>query len=805
MKNSYLLFLALIFSVTVVGQSNEDNYRRSFVEGSQLMEEFNYAVAVDIWVDLIKDQPDNANLNFKAGLCLLKLPKRRKEALPYLEKAVANISRNYDPYNPNEKGAPVSSYYLIGEAYHLNYEMDKAIEYYNEFKTLISEKHEFWAKVDNQIQMCENAKEAVANPIDIQIVNLGGLVNGIYPDYAPVVSVDESAMYFTSKRLRKDSSNLYAKNLYDGEFFEDIYVSYKGDDGAWGEPEQLNVNTSDNEATLNISADGETIFIYKSSKDSENGDLFEIKLDGTKWTEPVPLGSDINTEYHESHVAIAPDGNKLYFVSNRKGSMTFPDKAHEKVESNDIYFCNKLPTGEWALAQPLGPTINTPYHEDGVFIHPDGKTMYFSSEGHKSIGGYDVFYSELDDEGNWGPPVNLGYPINTTDNDVFFVTSADGKRGYYSSIRDEGFGDKDIYVISLLGFKEKPLTLLIGEITSEDSIPGNIVIDVTDNNSGETVGTYRPRARDNKFTVIIPPGSDYHLTYMQDDNVFFEDDIFVPENSAYQEIKKAVSLGAVDIAGIKKDATPEAPETPEQPKEKEPEAPKVQETPKEPEAPKVVVPVVTEVDIPKEQPKEPVVTEAPKEAPKQVQPYQTQVQEIDGKKYMIHNVQKGQSLFAISLMYNTKFDVVQAENPWASDKIYEGDQVRIPIPPHAKFYQEFFDYNVTDIGKDAEDFANFTNQVKLMVEANGKARVMIESSASKVPTAKHGSNESLTKKRAEDAKAMLIESMKTKGVTESQLEFISMSTLVRGPEYQNDAAENRATYKNFQYVKLIVK
>jgi hypothetical protein len=436
MKRALSLFAATVLTFASFAQEEEESFRGSMVEGNRLMEEFNYSVALDIWLDLIKRQPDNANVNYKAGVCLRKLPKRRAQSLPYFQTAVRNVSENYNPFAPAEKAAPIETYFYIGQAYHLNYDLDSAVVYYNEFKNEINHNHEFWARTDLNINMCENAKEAMQNPVNLKILNLGGLVNTEYPEYAPVISLDESELYFTSKRLRKDSSNLYAKNPNDGEFYEDIYVSYKGDDYAWSEPEQLNINTSNNEATLSLSTDGTTLFIYRSASYGQ-GDIYYSTLDGTSWTDPKPLGSDINSEYHETHACMSPDGQRLYFISNRKGSLKFPDKAHERVESKDIYFCNKLPTGDWALSQPL-KELNTPYHEEGVFLHPDGKTMYFSSEGHKSIGGFDIFSSELGDDSIWGTPKNIGYPINTTDDDIFFVTTANGKRAYFSSIRKEG-------------------------------------------------------------------------------------------------------------------------------------------------------------------------------------------------------------------------------------------------------------------------------------------------------------------------------------------------------------------------------
>lgn len=1006
-----LLGFVLLASLTFGQDASEDemNFRSSFVEGNQLMAEFNYSVALDVWLGMIKDFPDkaNANVNFKTGVCLWKLPKRKQDALPYFQEAIKNVNERYDPFSPAEEGAPIETFYYIGNAYHLNYELDSAIVYYNKFKNHINHNHEFWARTDLEIAMCNTAKEAIRNPVDIEVINLGSLVNSQYPDYAPVISVDESAVYFTSKRLRPDSSNLYARNPEDGEFYEDIYVSYKGDDGAWNEPEQLNFNTSNNEATLSLSADGETMYIYRTGEKGY-GDLYYSKLDGLNWTAPQKLGSDINTEFHETHASVSPDGSRLYFVSDREGSMKFPDKAHDKVESRDIYFCNMLPTGDWALAQPL-TDLNTPYHEDGVFIHPDGKTMFFSSEGHGSMGGFDIFVSEWNEEDSaWGKPENIGYPLNTTDDDIFFVTSASGKRAYYSSIRDNGYGDKDIYVISMLSFKEIPLTLLIGEIASADGseVPEDIFIYVTDNETGEEIGTFKPRARDHKFTIIIPPGSDYHLDYVYEDSTFYQDDIFVPYNSAYQEINKGISMGGIAFGGMKKANEQEEADLPisgaKEPSVegkllysgagaagvllnlKDTQGNKVGSTTtdgsgnfvfrslepgslyyvaidpsngtvpddaqlfmKDPDS-KAMMPVAktgkgtfafqtlpymseeelemmaaqddtpapakggvknptvdgtlkygsaaaagvllnlendknekvgtaitdkngefqfrnledgskyyvmidpangevpsdaqlyikddktgkmlpvskladgsfafetlpymeaeelaqveTKDDETKVEKKEPVKEEKKQPEKKMPPAYKTEVREVDGEKYIIHEVQEGETMFDISLIYNLKFPVVEQANPDKGDLIYPGDQIMLPIPPEVMFFQEFFDYGQSTINTGSTDYKNFLGRVEEVVKDNGKALLMIESSSSKVPSTK--GNDNLSKLRADNAKEALKKSMSERGVGADKLNFVDESTLVRGPEFNNDTQENRATYKNFQYVKIIVK
>ena len=281
----------------------------------------------------------------------------------------------------------------------------------------------------------------------------------------------------------------------------------------------LTINTDGHLATVNISADGQTLFVYRD--DNGDGNIYTTtKNQDDQWGELVKLGSDINTEYKESHAHVTPDGNVLYFISDRKKG---------GLGGQDIYFCKKLPTGDWGLAQNAGNILNTPYDEDGIFLHPDGKTIYFSSKGHSSMGGFDIFYSELDETGNWGAPINMGYPVNSTDDDVFFVTSTDGKRAYYSSFKQDGFGEKDIYVITLVDAQEKPLTLLTGflKVAGFDETPESAIITVTDNETGNLIGRYVPRKKDGKFSIILNPGGDYHIEYAAE-SYTMEEDIYIP-------------------------------------------------------------------------------------------------------------------------------------------------------------------------------------------------------------------------------------------------------------------------------------
>ena len=252
-------------------------------------------------------------------------------------------------------------------------------------------------------------------------------------------------------------------------------------------------------------------------------------MEDGEWSYPTSLNSNINQKSQETHAHLSPDGKSLYFVSDRKNG----------TGGKDIYVCKQLTNGNWDAPQNVGNAINTTADEDGVFIHPDGKTMYFSSTGHNSIGGYDVFSSKLDENGNWSKPVNMGYPINSTDNDLFFVTSADGKRGYYSSYQEDGFGEKDIYRISLENETAKPITLLAAtiEIHGYDTLSKNTLLTIIKKGSNEATLTYRKE--DGSFSAILQPESQYHITYFAD-TYTKEEDITTP--ATYSKLKRKIIL-----------------------------------------------------------------------------------------------------------------------------------------------------------------------------------------------------------------------------------------------------------------------
>ncbi len=502
------------------------NYLDNFVQGNLLIEEKNWPMAFAYFNEAYKVDSTNANINYKMGECLLHST-NKKAALPYLRKASKNIGKNYDPFEPRIKKAPKNALYLLAQAYHVNFQFDSALAYFETYRVLVIPKEkDLLQEVDMRINWCNNAKEFLRSPLPVAIRNMGDSINSMFPDYSPVISLDENTIFLTSRR--------FGERAIDGQYYEDILICERKSDGTWSaaRPVSAYINTVTNEATISVSPDAQTLFIYK---DNNGGDIFAATQRGGEWQYPAPLGGDINTKYWETHATLSADGNTLYFVSDRPGGFG----------GRDIYRCVKLPNGAWSKALNLGPGINTPYNEDSPFLHPDQRTLFFASEGHKSMGGFDIFFTFKNDSGQWVEPTNVGYPINTPDDDVFYSTSADGKRAYFSSFREGGLGDKDIYIAELeQGTPTQGLTLLKGRIYNADGSPLIQQVDIIVYNTldGERIGEYHPNVKTGAFSVILPSGGTYQISYVVDQKEFTNEIIEVPESSSFEVIERAIDL-----------------------------------------------------------------------------------------------------------------------------------------------------------------------------------------------------------------------------------------------------------------------
>jgi tetratricopeptide (TPR) repeat protein len=534
---SFVFILALmLFGNALLAQSNKEKFMVGFAEANKLMEEKFWYQAIKEWKKVLALDPENLNVNYKLGYCLLNTENEKVDALKYLEIACSKkLNKNYDPFEPTEKFPPVDALFLLGQAQHLNMQFDQSIKTFVKLKTQVSREHRLVPEANYAIKICEEAKKQVANPVNYKITNVGNIINGKYADFSPVLTFDESSIFFTSRRLRPDSTNSEIRDPETDQYKDDIYVSFRTKENTWSKPELLNLNTDDHDASISVSPDGLTLFVYQDSLG--DGQLKYSKLIGETWSDPAKLGSDINTSHWETHVTVSADGNELYFVSNR------PDGSGGR----DIYRCVKLPDGNWSKALNIGKKINTKYEEDAPFLSPDGQFLYFASKGHNTMGGFDLFVSKKDKNGNWGDPQNMGYPLNTVDDDVFFQPMADGKRAYYSSRKDGGEGELDVYLVEMPTTKGTQLAVFKGFIRGEEGqpLPDNLRVVITNLKTGEKQEV-AARKKDGKFLATLLPCTNYHVDFLSGIVKIKQEDITIPCDGEYYEIEREAFLIAFE-------------------------------------------------------------------------------------------------------------------------------------------------------------------------------------------------------------------------------------------------------------------
>ena len=534
--------------------------RRNLKLGDVIFEEqntayFNQAIAPYLAAHAFN--PNNAELNYKLGVSYL-YSATKAQSLKFLEKSYA-LDSEFDAYN---------IHYLLGRGHHLNGRWEEAgREYEKQLGTLrrMGGDPEEFAIIEKLLKEVENGKVLTQTKERVWIDNLGPAINSAAPEYAPLISTDESLMILTARR---DGGVGGLIDDLDNRPYEDLYFS-RNLGGVWTPLANMGevINGTGHDAGSGLSPDGKTLFIFRGN--SRGGDIHYSKLENGQWTKPRDLGKNINSDAHESAAALSFDGRFLYFVSERKGG----------YGGKDIYVStwNEIKK-EWGEARNLGPEVNSPYDEDGVYIHPDGKTLYFSSKGHNTMGGSDIFYTE-NKSGVWTTPVNIGHPINTPDDDVFFVMAADGRTAYYSSIREEGYGEKDIYRITFLGPEKQPVLnvddrliagselkspqiayqpavkirtskmvllkgLVIDEKTKE---PVEATIDLIDNTTSGVLATFKTEETTGKYLVSLPAGKNYGLNVNADGYLFHSMNFNLPDTATYREYYKVIELKKIKI------------------------------------------------------------------------------------------------------------------------------------------------------------------------------------------------------------------------------------------------------------------
>ncbi|HHJ09659.1 MAG TPA: tetratricopeptide repeat protein [Bacteroidetes bacterium] len=446
MRRNQVLVLLLYFFLVFPGYSqklSKADIKKKFIEGNSFFLFEEYSDALPYYLELHDLFPDNNNLNYRIGICYLNIPGQKDKAINYLEKAITDITPKYRENSIRETHAPLDAYFYLGNAYRVNNKLDKALEMYQYFKDHLNPKIYDVQLVDDQIKTCNVAKKLESTPLYLSEKDIGKPINSRFSDYRPVISGDQKTLVFTRKL----------------PFYDAVFYTHK-ENGTWSPPINLTpeLGIDQDFYSSSLSFDGKTLYLYKN--DQYDGNIYISKYKEGQWSRVIRLNDHINTKYWESHACVTKDGKTLYFTSNRKGG----------YGGLDIYISKLDSTGEWGSAVNLGPIINTKYNEETPFITADGKTLFFSSYGHYNMGGYDIFYSNLLDNGEWSVPLNMGYPINTTDDDLFYHPVGKGYYAYISKFSTKGMGNMDIFKIEIFS-AEHPRKFLIQGTISTKNIP----------------------------------------------------------------------------------------------------------------------------------------------------------------------------------------------------------------------------------------------------------------------------------------------------------------------------------------------
>ena len=511
-----------------------------------------YEQALENFLSANKFNPNNSELNFNIGKCYLNTYEKSK-SVAHLEKALKLDEENID----------ADVYYLLGQAYRYVNEYDKAVESFKKYQTTLSKKQLQSTKksLKNEILECQNAKKLYENPVRVFVSNLEE-VNTPYSDYCASITADEEFLIFNSRR--PDATG--GKKDVDNRYFSDIYISNKKD-GKWGKPENMGptINTDGCDEAVALSPDGQSMYLHKIDK---NSNIYISNLVGDKWSVPKIMPNAINTEFNETDASFSHDGIKIYYISDQMGN-------------KDIFFSGIMDrkTNQWGKGQRIGYGLNSPQDEGSIYFHPDGKTIYFSSKGYNSMGGYDIFKTVQGKDAIWSEPENLGYPINTPYDEKYFTISADGKHAYVTSDREGGKGEWDIYRIRFLGpvkpdmvdnedqllasiaqpirdIKPEPpvevittnLTILKGRILDDfTKKPVKADIEIFDNVKNQLVSVFYSNELTGKFLVSLPSGKNYGIAVKAEGYLFYSENIDLPELSDYQLIDKDIYLKNIAI------------------------------------------------------------------------------------------------------------------------------------------------------------------------------------------------------------------------------------------------------------------
>ena len=786
----------IVFTISINGQSNAE-FQKKFEAANQLLDQKQYEIAKDLWIELAEEYPDNANVNYKTGYCLLNTFFQKSDALLYLSKAERNIKGKYSPIDYTVKNAPLETHYHLAHAFHHNYQIDSAIKYYRYFQNEGPKKHYLQSNIVKNLKQCNVASALITHKKDYEMVNLGAKINSGFPDYNPCLTLDENTLFFTSKRTRTEDvtyQNATIFNPQDGQHFEDIYVTHRDiKTNEWSTPKLLDFCTAnESQATIGISGDGEKLFVYQSKLESDEEIYYTSRDQDYYRVKPLNI---FNSASWENHVTISADEKILFFVSDRPGGLG----------GTDIWRCVKLPNGEWSKPFNIGPPVNSPYNEQSPFMHPDGKTLYFSSDGEKSMGGYDIFFSKKMEENSWSNPINMGFPLNTVDDDLFFTTSVDGARGYYASNHDGGYGGNDLYMVKLKNTITDPVSILKGYVDKGNNpfLPDGITIWVHEVGSDIEPMKFTPNKNNGSYIFTLDPCKEYDVEYTKSElnpnnelieKSFFNQSFKVPCESDYKRLQKPIIIPGIDLEGniiyeeekkLKDDLINDQP--------------LIQLSLLSSSSKKLIK--LTVIDENGNVIQEAILTE---DGFKFVL-----LDDRDQYTFKLSNFPENLDLSDIPIEIFTENNEVKligdfSKNQSVTYKVNKLESKGKNLSEGGIYFEKSFGYNQKPSSVSTKNLNLFLKQIEEIIIKSGSVHIEIIGSASRVPTKSYSSNIELAKKRVEDVKTMLFHLTNSHKINNSQVKITKELHIVDGPAYKNDAY-NKSKYGKYQYIRILAK
>lgn len=481
------LIILVVFPISISAQSSGE-MKKIFAKAESYYLYEDYELANQLY--LLLDTAGNLNIKYKIGNCYLNIPGEKEKSISYLESAVKSATYESKTESFKETRAPLDAFFSLAKAYMINNQLEKALSTLQTFNKLARETSSKGGMknldyIEQQIQACKNAIQFKDNPVLFSKKSMGSDFSQGSINDNPAVSFDGNTLVYTERRGSVNA----------------IFYSKK-ERGKWQAPIEITaaLNAGEDCSSCSLNRDGTELFLYKI--DTFDGNIYSSKFVNGAWTPIKKLNKNINTKFYESHASISADGKKLYFASNREGGQG----------NLDIYVSEKDATGDWGPAVNLGAAINTPFNEDTPFITENDSVLYFSSEGHSSMGGFDNFKSQKIGTA-WKTPTNIGYPINTTDDDKFFQPVNNGENAYYSMTTD--YKKKEIFYLGMGKTDVNQLFEIKGKFSLQDTtitFDENYSIHLLNRTTGDTLDVGFPNKYTGLYSFNVAPG-EFRLFY----------------------------------------------------------------------------------------------------------------------------------------------------------------------------------------------------------------------------------------------------------------------------------------------------